>query len=243
MRSYYHCSTAKYRKRKAVLLTLTGSVCAEAAVIAFIVLFFGLFASDGSFAVDTVQALLVTAAAFIVAGLLVCFISAAVCDKRSARHSRYTYLDIQLKAAVISVYSGEMRILGRNAVFRELYLIPFSELVSAEPSHGGRKLLIRGRMRRYGMESDFLGYHVRNGNIEFDRMWLEVGSFESIDFAELPAYFGDPAKISAVLAEAKKRFDEMPKPKKHDPRIGMPAARRPLRRVNPAEYGFGRTWK
>ena len=243
MRSYFHCSTVKFRRRRSVVLVLTGAVCAEAAVTAFIVMFFGLFGTEGVRSDDLTRDMLIIAAAFVVAGLAVCFISSAAADRKAARHSRYTYLDIQLKAAVISVYSGEMTILGKNAVFRELYLIPFRDFGSAAPSADGKKLVIRGKLRRYGMESDFLGYHVRGGDIEFDRMWLNVGSYRELDEAEFPPYFGSPARIGAALSEAKKRFDELPKPKKHEFHEAAFIRRRPIRRLLPDDPDFSRTWK
>lgn len=240
MRTYFHCSTGKYRRRKAVSLVLIGCVCAETAVTAFIVAFFAVF---GSGSADLALTMLVTAAAFVAAGLVLCFASAARCDRLSTRHARYTYLDIQQKAAVISVYSGEMRILGQNAVFRELYLIPFDKLDSVSPSPDGKKLVIAGKLRRYGMESDFLGYHVRNGSIEFDRWWLNVGGFEETDGAELRSRFGSAARICEALNEAKKRFDDIPKPKKHVFREADHIRRRPVHRVLPDDPDFSRTWK
>ena len=134
-----------------------------------------------------------------------------------------------------------MRILGRNAVFRELYLIPFGKLESVSPS--GRKLVIRGEIRRYGMESDFLGYHIKKGDIEFDRPWLNIGSFVTLRTAELPCYFGDPAKICEAISAAKKRFDEAPKPQKHQFREADYIRRRPVRRALPDNPDFSRTWK
>ena len=243
MRSFYHCSTAKYRRRKAAVLVLAGSVCAEAAVIAFLIAFFGHSASDSTGDIALMRNMTAAALMFVAAGLAVCFAASALCDKKAARHSRYTYLDVQLKAAVISIYSGEMTVLGRNAVFREMYLVPFSSFAGAEPSANGRKLVIRGKIRRYGMESDFLGYHIRNGDIEFDRMWLNVGSFEELQEIRIPAYFGSPAKISGVFAEAAKRFNELPKPKKHQFREADFIRRRPVRRVLPDNPDFSRTWK
>lgn len=243
MRSYFHCSTAKLRRRRTAALILIGSVCAESAVIAFVVMFFGLFGADGSVDHSLSRTMLVTAAAFVVAGLALCFSAAVSYDRRSARHSRYTYLDLQLKAAVISVYSGEMEVFGEKAVFRELYLIPFKDLISAEPSRNGKKLEIRGKIRRYGMESEFLGYHVRNGDIEFDRMWLNYGAFVTLDRAEIPAYFGSPVKICAAILEAKKRFDEIPKPKKHEFRESDRVRRRPRPRSLPDDMSFSRNWK
>ena len=247
MRSYFHCSTAKFRRRRSAVLILVGSVCAEAAVITFIVLFLSSLGSDRAAAGTLTRSMLLTAGLFVVLGLAVCFLSAFSADKKSERHSRYTFLDIQLKAAVISVYSGEMKILGQNAVFRELYLVPFSDLRSAEPCANGRKFVIRGKIRRYGMESEFLGYHVRGGDIEFDRMWLNVGGFRELESAVIPAYFGNPAKVCASLTEAKKRFDEMPDPRKRRENAAKPAPKRrvsrPIKRSLPDNPDFSRTWK
>lgn len=247
MRSYYHCSTAKFRRRRSVILTLVGSVSAEAAVISFIVMFLSSLGTGGTAVGALTRTMLLTAGLFVTLGLGVCFITASSADKKAERHSRYTFLDVQLKAAVISVYSGEMKILGQNTVFRELYLVPFRDLEAAVPSANGKKFMIRGKIRRYGMESDFLGYHVRGGDIEFDRMWLNVGSFVELNAAEIPAYFGNPAKLCAALAEAKKRFDEIPDPRRHRESAPKPvpkrAPSRPIKRSMPDNPDFSRTWK
>ena len=247
MRSYYHCSTAKFRRRRSVVITLVGCVSAEAAVIAFIVLFLSTLGPDGAAVGELTRTMLLTAGLFVVIGLAVCFLAASSADKKSERHSRYTFLDIQLKAAVISVYSGEMKILGQNAVFRELYLIPFKDFEGAVPYGNGRKFAVRGKVLWYGMESEFLGYHVRGGDIEFDRMWLNVGGFTEKHTVVIPAYFGDPAKLCAALDEAKKRFDEIPDPRKRRENAAkvLPkrSVSRPIKRSLPDNPDFSRTWK
>ena len=247
MRSYYHCSTAKFRRRRSVVITLVGCVSAEAAVTAFIVLFLSSLGPDGAAVGALTRTMLLTAGLSVTLGLAVCFFTAYSTDKKAERHSRYTFLDIQMKAAVISVYSGEMKILGQNAVFRELYLVPFKDFEGAVPYANGRKLVIRGKIRRYGMESEFLGYHVRGGDIEFDRMWLNIGGFKELHAAAIPAYFGDPAKLCAALAEAKKRFDEIPDPRKRRENAAKPLPKRsvsrPIKRSMPDNPDFSRTWK
>lgn len=242
MRSYFHCLTAHFMRRRNVLLVLVGSVCAETAVIAFVVMFFCLFGTEGERNFELTANMTATAGLSTAAGLGVCFAAAAGAEKRRARHSRYTYLDIQQKFAVFSRYDGEMRIQGRNAVFRELYVIPFKELESVAPAQGG-KLAVIGKIRRYGMDSDFLGYHVKNGDIDFDRPWLNVGAFTELPGAVLPCPFGDPAKICEALTEAKKRFDELPKPKKHEFREADFIRRRPVKRVMPDIPDYSRRWK
>lgn len=240
MRSYFHCATSSYRRRLSVTAVLAGSVGAETAVISFIVMFFGVFASDNT---EAVPALLTTAAVSVTAGLLICLAAALSARKKVVMHSRYTFADIQLKFAVISRYSGEMKVLDEKCVFRELWYIPFDGFVSAEPSRSGKHIVIRGNIRYYGAESDSLGYHVSNGAIEFDRWWFNHGGFTEMQVLEFPAVFGDPARLCDSLNEAKKRFDAIPKPRPHFFKEADSIRRRPKHREMPDSLDFSRQWK
>lgn len=240
VRSYFHCHTSRYARRKAVWLTLVGSVCAEAAVISFIILFFGIFGSENP---TPAPELLIASAAFVTGGLAVCLLAAYSADKKTLRHSRYTYADIQLKFAAVSRYEGEMRINGSNTIFRDLYIIPFKTFDSAVPTEDGRKIVIRGKIRKYSMDSDFLGYHVRGGDVEFDKMWLNAGGFEEIGEAVIPAVFGKPERLCKALAEAKERFDEIPAPRKYVFKEADFIRRRPKKRVMPEDLDYSRSWK
>ena len=234
MRSYFHCSTSRFGRRASVMTILAGSVAAETSLIAFIVFWFGFFAGEtGAF-----TAMLITAAAAVPAGMAVCLLAALRARKKTAMHSRCTYADIQLKAAVISRYAGQVTVYGKKNVWRDLWYIPFQQFVSAEPSRNGKSFIIRGKIRVYGMASDSLGYHVKNGDIEFDRWWLAHGCYTELDRLELPALFGDPKRICASLNEAKKRFDELPKPKKHVFREADRIRRRPKPRSLPDDFTY-----
>ena len=212
MRSYFHCVTSRFGRRAVRIAVLAGSFAAEAAVILFMLFWFGLIGT-GSHSV--VWQLPAAAAAVIAAGLAVCVLPVLTAERRIRMHSRYTYADIQLKFAVLSRYDGIYNIDGERAVWRVLYYIPFAELESAEPSRNGKKIVITGRIREYAMDSDYLGYHVRNGAIEFDRPWLEQRSFTELSVLEFPAVFGRPQRLCDALNEAKKRFGVLPKPGKH----------------------------
>lgn len=240
MRSYFHCHTFRFARRKAVWLTLIGSVFAEAAVISFIILFFGMFGSENS-APSPILAF--AAAGSVIIGLALCLFTAFSADRKAARHSRYTYADIQLKFAAVSLYAGDARINGYPTVYRDLYVIPFGTFVSAEPSGNGRNIVIRGKIRKYSMDSDFLGYHVRGGDCEFDRMWLNFGCFEELDEAVIPASFGRPESLCKALTEAKKRYGEIPPPKKYVFREADFVRRRPKKRVMPDNLDYSRNWK
>ncbi len=212
MRSYFHCVTSRFVRKAARTAVLAGSFAAEAAVIMFMLFWFGLLGTDSP---GTVRQLPAAAGAVIAAGLAVCAAALLNAEHKVRMHSRYTYADIQLKFAVLSRYDGIYNIDGERAVWRVLCYIPFADFVSAEPSPNGKKIVITGRIREYAMDSDFLGYHVRSGAIEFDRPSLEQRSFTELSVLEFPAAFGDPRRLCDALNEAKKRFDELPKPKKH----------------------------
>ncbi|MBQ9383738.1 MAG: hypothetical protein IJT87_05830 [Ruminiclostridium sp.] len=221
MRSYYHCVTSRFGKRAVSVITVVSAAAAGSAFIAFIVGYFGLFTSRGGIS----PVMPVSAAAAITAGLAIALAVRLSADKKTAMHSRYTFLDMQLKFAAVSIYSGEVYRLGKRSVVRELYLIPFESFASASPSRSGKKLIIRGKMRRYAMNSDDLGYHIRDGAAEFDRWWLNFGAFEELDGAEIPALFGDPARICSAFEAGKKRFDALPKPRPHTPgKLAKPVA-------------------
>ena len=240
VRSYFHCVTARYRRRASAVTTLAGAVCAETAVIVFIVMFFRIFGSeDRSVSFELIAA----AGISVTAGLLIYLAASLSARRKTAMHSRYTYADIQLKFAVISRYSGEMKVFGEKTVFRELYYIPFSDLVSAVPSRNGKKIVITGKVRYYGAASDSLGYHVRGGAIEFDRWWLNYGSYTELPGFEFPAVFGDPAMLCESLNAAKKRFDEIPKPKPHVFKEAEFIRRRPKHRALPDDLDYSRRWK
>lgn len=227
-----------------MVAVLVGSACAETAVIAFVVMFFGIFGTlGGGASPETSGAMLAVAGIVISAGLAVCYLSAFAARRKIAMNSRYTFLDIQQKFFVISLYDKEFGDPGEKEIYRMLYLVPFSGFDSAEPSRGGKKLVIKGKIKLYGLPSDSLGYHIRGGDIEFDRWWLNSGGYEEHDAVELPALFGDPAKICRALAEAKKAFDEIPRPVRREFREADHIRLRPKPRVMPESLDFSRRWK
>jgi len=216
---------------------LAGAFTAGAAVTVFMLFWFGLIGSEPYPLMWLMPA---AAGALITAGLAVCVCSALSVEKKVRMHSRYTFADIQLKFAVLSIYGGIYNIDGENAVWRTIYYIPFSDFVSAQPSANGRKIIVNGRIREYSSDSDHLGYHIRNGSIEFDRMWFEHSGFTELSAAEFPAMFGDPRKLCDALNEAKKRFDELPKPKPYVFREAEHIRRRPKPRLMPNDMWYDR---
>ena len=240
MRTYYHCATGRIKRLTAALIAFTAILSSEIAAIAFFVLFFNLFGSPSE---ALVKQMLMTAGTAVLSGLALSFFIAAAGKTRIERCSRYTFMDIQLKAAVISRYSSAWTAGGRRLIYRELYYIPFRDFVSALPSKSGRKMVIRGKVRYFSMSSGNLGYHVKDGDIEFDRWWLNSGGWEEREETVLPALFGPPARICEALTKAKKRFDELPAPKEHVFREASFVRRRSKPRVMPENLDYSRNWK
>lgn len=243
MRSYFHCSTARYSRHASIVIVLVGSACAETAVISFVVMFFGIFGTLGGASWDASAEMLTVAGFSVLTGLAVCFISAFSAKRKTVMNSRYTFLDIQQKSFVISIYDKEFSYAGGKEVYRMLYRVPFSEFVSAEPSRNGKKLIIKGKIYLYGLPSDSLGYHVRGGDIEFDRWWLNSGGYEALTEAQVPSRFGDAARICKVLTDAKRSFDDIPKPAKREFKEADFIRRRSKPRVMPDDLNYSRNWK
>lgn len=240
MRTFYHCDTTGYKKRERIIVLLSASFFSEIAVVCFFVLFFNLFGAPDR---QLIVRMLAVAAASVLIGLVICFCASEICRIKTRRASRYTYLDFQQKAVVFSRYSAAYRVMGEKLIFRELYFIPFKDFLGAESCHDGKRLIVRGKIRRYFADSDSLGYHVREGDIEFDRWWLNHGSFEELPEVIIPKYFGNPAKIAAAFIKAKDSFDHIPPPKEYKFREADFIRRRPKPRTLPDSLDFKREWK
>ncbi len=136
-------------------------------------------------------------------GMAVCFAAAELAHKKISRESRYTYVDIQEKTVVLSIYGGEHRVGGEKIIDRELYYIPFEKLNSIRPEKRGKGIILTGEFRCYSMNSENLGYHVKDGEVVFDREWLSIGGFERVDTVHIPPVFGSSEKLMAALNEGK----------------------------------------
>lgn len=239
LRTYYHCNITGYKKRERAIIVLSASFFSEIAVVCFFVLFFNLFGAPDR---TLIIRMLAAAAGSILIGLVICFAASEICRIKTRRASRYTYLDFQLKAAVFSRYSAAYRVCGEKLIFRELYLIPFKDFLGAEACSDGKRLIVRGKIRRYFADSDSLGYHVREGEIEFDRWWLNHGSYEELSELIIPNYFGNPARLAAAFRKAKDNFDHIPPPKEYKFKEADFIRRRPKPRTLPDSLDFRRDW-
>ena len=241
MRSFFHCRTEKYHYRSRAAILCIGAFCTEIALISFFVMFFNIFGAPDR---DILLQMLILSGVSVFAGLSLCLIIYESTRTIIRRKSRYTYLDIQLKAVVFSRYSKAFRILGSKKIYRELYVIPFKDFSDATVYRDGKRILIKGKIRCYCLDSDNLGYHVKDGNIEMDRWWLNTGGFTVTDALVIGESFGKPEKIVSVLLAAKKRFDELPPPKVYEFKEAEIVKRRKMmKRAMPDSFDFSRTWK
>lgn len=240
LNKYLHCRTDAYSRRGKTVILCTAAVCSEVCIAAFFVVFFNIFAAQPS---SVSAAMLVLIALAISVGMIICLSAAELSEKKVKRHSRYTYLDIQPKGFILSVYAGEYRILGEKTIFRDIYYVPFRGIKLAELCEDEKSILITGEIRHFCMNSDNLGYHISDGDFDFDRPLLNVSGFETKTQLKLPPLFGKPAALMKTLSAAYKEWQSLPLPKPKAFREADFIRRRPKTRALPDSFGFDRSWK
>ncbi len=240
MRTFFHWNPEKLRRRERKLILVAAALCAEICVAAFFVLIFNVCTVPDRGVIF--QTLSVICGALL-AGLLFCLVTAAVCGRKIRLNSRYTYLDIQLQGLVYSAYAGQYRVAGERIVVRDLYYLPFRALSAVSAEADGKTILLTGKLRHYCMDSDNLGYHVRGGDFEFDRPYLNIGGFSEEERLRLPPVFGSTGRVLDSVNAAKKRWSELPAPKPHVFREADYIRLRPKARVLPESFDYNREWK
>lgn len=240
MSKYLHCWTDAYSKRAKTIILCTAAICSETCIAAFFVMIFNICAAQPSF---VSAAMIILISATICVGMLICLAAAELSNKKIKRHSRYTYLDIQPKGFILSIYAGEYRILGEKTILRDIYYVPFRGIRLAELCADGKNILITGEIRHFCMNSDNLGYHISDGDFDFDRPLLNVSGFETKNQLKLPPVFGKPTALMKTLSTAYKEWQNLPVSK---PKTFCEAdfiRRRPKARALPDSFDFDRSWK
>lgn len=174
--------------------------------------------------------------------MIICFAAAEFSYKKIRRHSRYTYLDIQLKFIIFSFYGGEYHSGGRRIIVRDLYYIPLDGLKNVTPEKKGGGVILSGDFRHYCMNSENLGYHVKDGEISFDREWLNIGGFEKITSVRIPRAFGKAEKVINSIGYALERYNNLPKPKPYVFKEADFIRRRAKPRYLSDDFSFERKW-
>ncbi len=239
MRWFYHFSPAKLRRIARRIILLTACFCAEICIAAFIVMFFNFLTAGNDEVIFQMFAIICGA---ILLGMLVCFGAAMISERMISRRSRYTYVDIQLKTVIYSSYAGEYRVAGEKTVIRDIYCIPFKSVTGAEVAKNGKDVVLTGKIRHYCMNSDNLGYHVKDGEILFDRELLNESGFECLETLRIPAVFGNPQRLCRAINEGRARFEEIPAPKPYVFKEADFIRRKAKPRVMPEDFNYSRKW-
>lgn len=129
------------------------------------------------------------------------------------RHSRYTYFEIEQKVMIFSKYGGEYYHLNKRTVNRELYIIPFKSFEKIESNPKKKSITIKGEIRFYYMSSDDLGYHIKNGDIDFDHWWLNENNFTLIEEVEISNCFERVKLMETSIDNMYQDFKLIPPPK------------------------------
>ncbi|MDR0821309.1 MAG: hypothetical protein LBN40_02440 [Oscillospiraceae bacterium] len=124
--------------------------------------------------------------------------------------ARYTYLEIGERAALFSKYGGSGSTFGKKQVRRELWIIPFENLVIEQT---GRFVTLKGAVKHYEDRAANLNYEFRDGAPVFTEWWYNHGSFDTIKEFHLTQDFVNGAAVYQALMTAKANFDSLP-PKK-----------------------------
>lgn len=239
MRWFYHFSPLKLRKIARNTILITACFCAEICIAAFIVLIFNFLTARNY---DVIFQMLMIVCGAILTGMLICFGTAMVVWKKINRKSRYTYVDIQLKTAIYSSYAGEYRVSGEKVIIRDIYYIPFSSLTGSQVAKNGKDLMVMGKIRHYCMNSENLGYHVKDGEVVFDRELLNESGFECLEEVRIPAVFGKPERLCKAFEEGRARFEEIPAPKPYVFKEADFIRRRAKPRIMPEDFNYTRKW-
>jgi len=237
IRTYFHFVPKKEEKRLKKLLFSVSVLCSEICIAAFIVLIFNFLTARNY---DVIFQVTGAICAVILVGMIICFASAELSHRKIRRNSRYTYLDIQLKFIIFSAYGGEYTSGGERIIVRDLYYIPLKELKAAESPKKG--IILTGKIRHYCMNSENLGYHIKDGEAVFDREWLNIGGFEEIETVNIPPIFGKSERVLRSINYSLERYAQIPPPKPYVFKEADFIRRRAKPRYLPEDFMFERKW-
>ncbi len=210
---FFHADTTKYRRRlKAIVITVLVplfGICVFCAVNILLNISSG--AAKGF--VGLLAGVIVGCA---VVGIITVFTVVYFTHKLTARHNRFTFIDILPEGFVFSLYAGEFRRYSEQVILRRLYFVPFSgvEEISRDPKNSPCSLHIKGEIRSYLCESDRLGYHVDEDNhLQFDSAELNEKGFEKLERLEINRWFGSTKRLEIALRHYLEEYRAIPEKK------------------------------
>ncbi|MCL2019913.1 MAG: hypothetical protein FWG70_09175 [Oscillospiraceae bacterium] len=216
MRNFFHADTKKYLKRRKYILWLTLLPLFQGSVITALIVIVNLRAFyDRGYHLTAIRAVAAAAAG----GTLFFFIVFAVCERLVKRNARYTFIDIGVKALVYSRYDGDMAEGGRCCVMRRLYVVPLSCIGKIGYSEKKNRVYLETepnaniKIREYSDKSERLDYRFSDGFPEFESWWYNRNGFKNRTSLVIPGIFGSAERLTEAIAQTKKDFDALPKPK------------------------------
>lgn len=239
MRWFYHFSPVRLRKKARSIILVTACFCAEICVAAFIVLFFNFLTARNY---DVILQMLAIVCGAILLGMLVCFGAAMISWHKISRRSRYTYVDIQPRTLIYSAYAGEYTVSGERVIIRDIFYVSFEYFSGAQVAANEKDVIVTGKVRHYCMNSDNLGYHVKDGGVVFDRELLNESGYESLEIMRIPCVFGNPERLCRAINEGRARFEEIPAPKPYVFKEADFIRRRAKPRTMPEDFNYSRKW-
>ena len=210
MQSFFHAYTKKYFLRFRYAAAITVTPLAELSLMSVWTAFFNMKRISEP---DFITPLALMVAGSVGAGMILCWIYYELASHYEKRAGKYTYFEIEKKAAVFSRYAGEYVSGGRRTVIRNLYVIPLKNYQSAYLDEKRKHLILMGEIRCYKGESDALGYHIKDGEPVFNRWWNDEANFTTVGMLKLPMDFEKPGHIAKALHQAKEQFDAIPEKK------------------------------
>ena len=147
-----------------------------------------------------------------------------------------------MRAFIFSRYAGEYSLRGEKTILRTVYVIPMKTFVSAQYDKKKHTLSLKGDIREYMGDSETLGYHIKKGEPDFDRWWLNTNGFKQRNELIIPPIFGSQKNLLRAIKIAKRRFDNIPPPKPYKFKEPDFVRRRPKARPMPEGMTFNRNW-
>jgi hypothetical protein len=147
----------------------------------------------------------VAAAAFAAAALSL--FAAFFTARLARRNARYTFLDIGEEEIVFSRYGGEIFRDGRRIIYRELAVVPLSELSSMKFSRVGGNISLVCNAKIYHGRDESMGYHFESGSLVFDEWDYNFMGFKSARLVKIPPVFSKQLAIADEIMFAKKNYD------------------------------------
>ena len=245
MSKFFHYDTTAVKRRVAVYLL---PVLTMLFLIAFIATITGILTFRFLVGSGAVRLVIGAAAAAVSAGVIYTAVLLDMYFRCGIRDSRYTFIDIQPRYIILSLYAGDyngiLQKTDKAATLRKLYVCPLENLREVKINKHGKVVLTAddGAIRPYEGCSDRLSYYFVAGKLKMSEWWHNESGFKKLSKMTVPSCFMPPMPMFKTFVRAKHMCDDIPpeKPYKFEE---MPFVRmKKLRRTRDADGTYDRKW-